>query len=81
MGDGVRRRSKRNAESSSPASVRGSRSFGLTVRNTGPRPDCITATTTLDLLGVSNTIPSTGFPAPDTVTSSFGLTIVDAQLM
>jgi hypothetical protein len=81
MGVGVRRSSRRNAESCWPAVVRGVSASGLTVRNTGPRPGSITATTTLDLLGWSSTIPSMGAPAPDTVTSSFGLAIVDAQLM
>ncbi len=42
------------------------------MRNVGPRPGSTTATTTLEWLGTSNTIPSRSGPRPATLTSSPG---------
>ena len=69
-GGGVRRRRSRSARSSGPSSVRSVSVLGWTTRNTGPRPGSTTATMTFDLLGVSNTIPSSSGPPSATFTSS-----------
>ena len=69
-GGGVRRTSSRRARSSGLSSVRALSVLGCTVRNTGPRTRSTTATTTFELLGVSNTIPASSEPPSVSVTSS-----------
>jgi hypothetical protein len=69
-GGGVRRTSSRRARSSGLSSVRVLSVLGCTVRNTGPRTRSTTATTTFELLGVSNTIPASPGPPSVSVTSS-----------
>src|SRR4029077_16453729 len=59
-----------SARSCGPSCPRAVSDFGLTVRNTGPRLESNTATTTFELLGVSNTTPSSAGPTPATDTSS-----------
>src|SRR5262245_13086609 len=56
--------------SSGPASVRSVTAARSTLRSTGPRPRSITATTTLELLGTSNAIPSSCGPRVATLTRS-----------
>jgi hypothetical protein len=69
-GGGVRRTSRRSARSSGPSSARPVTTFGLTVRKSGPRVGSTTATITLELLGASNTIPSSSALPSATFTSS-----------
>jgi hypothetical protein len=69
-GGGVRRTSNCRARSSGLFSVRVLSASGCTVRNTGPRARSTTATMTFELLGVSNTIPSSSRPPSATFTSS-----------
>jgi hypothetical protein len=62
--------SKRSAGSSEPSVSRSVSVPGWTVRNPGPRPGTMTATTTFTRLGVSNTIPSSAGSPPVTRTRS-----------
>jgi hypothetical protein len=71
-GGGVRRTSRRSARSFGPSCSRSVKRFGLTVRKTGPRLGSTTATMTLELLGRSNTSPSSSALPSATFTRSPG---------